>query len=150
MRYIGLMKTRSLIIALSFIAISITGFAQEISNKQIAFANKFVTAVADHSEKKTMKYLDKTYRKAQLAFLEGNKDQLVNELFGGQDLSDKDKYLNFKISEITQIEIIEVISLKGTSDCTYIFKLKRGDQEILASLLLKVNGKKFGFEGAMG
>jgi hypothetical protein len=85
-----------------------------------------------------------------LEFLEGNKDQLVNELFGGQDLSDKDKYLNFMISEITKIEIIEVISLKGTSDCTYIFKLKRGDQEILASLRLKVNGKKFGFEGAMG
>ena len=150
MRYISRMKSRYLILILSFLIISIHGFSKDIGDKQIAFANEFAAAVADHSEKKTMKYLDKTYRKAQLEFLEGNKDQLVNELFGGQDLSDKDKYLNFMISEITKIEIIEVISLKGTSDCTYIFKLKRGDQEILASLRLKVNGKKFGFEGAMG
>lgn len=150
MRYIGRMKSRSLILILSFVVISITGFSQEISDKQIAFTNDFVAAVADHSEKKTMKHLDKTYRKEQLAFLKGNKEQLVNELFGGQDLADSDKYLNFKISEITKIEIIEVIQLKGTTECTYIFKVKRVDQEIYASLRLIVKGKKFGFEGARG
>ncbi|MFT6983814.1 MAG: hypothetical protein ACJAUD_002594 [Crocinitomicaceae bacterium] len=150
MRYIGHMKSRSLILILSFLVISTTGFSQDISDKQIAFANEFVAAVADHSEKKTMKYLDKTYKKEQLEFLKGNKEQLVNELFGGQDLSDTDKYLNFKISEITKIEIVEVIQLKATTECTYIFKLMRGEQEILSSLRLKVNGKKFGFEGARG
>ncbi|NRA12155.1 MAG: hypothetical protein HRT57_09400 [Crocinitomicaceae bacterium] len=144
------MKTRSLFIALSFIVISFAGISQEISDKQIAFANGFIKAVGDHSEKKTMKYLDKTYRKEQLEFLKGNHKQLVNELFGGQDESDRDIYLNFKISEITKIEIVEVIQLKGTSECTYIFKLKRGDQEIFSSLRLKVKGKKFGFEGGRG
>ena len=144
------MKSRYLILILSFLVISTHGFSKDIGDKQIAFANEFAAAVADHSEKKTMKYLDKKYKKEQLEFLKGNKEQLVNELFGGQELSDIEKYLNFKISEITKIEIVEIIQLKARTECTYIFKLMRSDQETLSSLRLKVNGKKFGFESVRG
>ena len=150
MRYIGLMKTRSFIIILSCLFISLTSFSQEVNEKQEAFANKFIAAVASNNEKKTMKYLDKTYKKEQLAFLEGNKEQLLNELFAGQDVIDTDSYLNFKISEITKIEIVQVVQLKETEECTYFFKIQSGDKVILSSLRLKVNGKKYGFEGGRG
>lgn len=89
MHYIGGMKSIFLILIFSFLGVSVTGISQEISDKQITFSNEFVAAISDHSENKTMKHLDKTYKK----------EQLVNALFGGEDLSDSNKYLNFKINE---------------------------------------------------
>lgn len=143
------MKTRSLLIALSCLFISLSGFSQDVSEKQEAFVNKFIQTVASNNEKKTLKFLDKAYRKEQLENLKGDKVQLVDELFGGEDLDDTDSYLNIKISEVTKIEIVQVIQLKGGEGYTYIFKVHKGHQQIMASLRLKKNGKKFGFIGSV-
>jgi len=150
MRYIGRMKTRSTLFILSFLFISHTSFSQDVSVKQEAFVNKFIATVASNSEKKTLKFLDKAYKKEQLENLNGDKEQLVNELFGGQDLADTDTYLNIKISEITNIEVVQVIKLKESNQYTYIFKVHKGDQKIHSSLRLKIKGKKYGFVGSLG
>lgn len=144
------MKTKSILIFLSCLFISHNSFSQEVSAKQVAFVNKFVTAVIDHDEKTIFNQLDKSYKSEQLAFLNGNKKQLLDELFNGEDLAKPDKYLNFKISEITKFEIAEVIALKGNEGYTYIFKAQRGDQEIFCSLRFSAKGKKFGFIGGRG
>ena len=65
---------------MSFLVISTHGFSKDIGDKQIAFANEFAAAVADHSEKKTMKYLDKKYKKEQLEFLKGNKVEVGSNI----------------------------------------------------------------------
>ena len=150
MRYIGLMKTKSILIALSFVLVSLSSFSQKVKPEHEKIVSQLMTSVTSHSEKGVLKSLDKSYKKEQLAFLEGNKEQLVNELFGGQNLADTDVYLNFKISEITKIEVVQVIELKGDAGYTYIFKVWKGEQAIMSSLHLKANGKKFGFEGGRG
>ncbi len=143
------MKTS--LLAILFLLIGMNVSAQsEISQKQIDFANKFIQAVGDHDQKKVIKMLDKEYRKEQLAFLNGNKKQLVDELFGGEDMKDPSVYANIKLENVLKIEIAEVIPLKGNNKYNYIFRVRDGQFDILTTLILKKKGKKFGFVGAFG
>lgn len=144
--YIGTMKTGLLLIGFLLLAGFSDAQSQDLSEKQIAFANRFVAAVQDHNYKKVYKCLDKAYRKEQSKFL-GDKIQLMDELLSG---ADGDSYIVMKITDITKIEIAEVISLKGYEGTTYIFRIRDGSHDVLASLLLKKIGKKFGFVGALG
>ena len=144
------MKTKSILFTVSFLLLSLVSHSQNLRMEHSDVVSKLLTSVTDHNEKGILNSLDADYKKEQLEFLEGNKEQLVNELFSGQDISDSDKYLNFKISDITRIELMDVIELKGNAGFTYIFKVWSGDKAILSTLKLKANGKKFGFEGGRG
>lgn len=120
--------------------------AQELDQKRIDFANEFVAEVQAHNSKKILKYLDKTYRKEQIKFLGGNTQQLLDELFSGEDGK---KYAVIPIDAILKIEIVEVEE-KGPESFSYIFKVSDGRQEIYAWLALKKVKNKWGFEGAVG
>lgn len=125
-------------------------FGQEITEKQKKFANSFIEAVGQNNSKKVIKMMDKAYRKEQLKNLNGNKEQFVNELFGGEDLKDNSVYVNMKLNEITRIEIAEVIPLKGSNEFNYIFRVRNDRFDILSTLLMKKKGRKYGFVGSFG
>jgi hypothetical protein len=144
------MKAHSLSVLIGILFISVNAFTQEISEKQKSFANKFIEMVTQHNAKKVMKMMDKKYKKEQLANLNGNKEQFVNELFGGEDISDPSIYVNVKLDEVTKIEIAEVIKLKGDTKYNYIFRIRTADHDIFSSLILRQRGRKFGFIGSFG
>ena len=143
------MKTRNLLLILGLM-ISLGSRAQEISQKQIDFANAFIEAVSSHNQKKVIKMMDKEYRKEQLANLKGNKKQFVDELFGGEDMKDPSIYANIKLENVIKIEIAEVIPLKSGNKYNYIFRVRDSQFDILTTLILKKRGKKFGFIGSFG
>lgn len=134
---------------LLFLLLSFSSNAQEISEKQQKYIRDFTSAVSNHNSKKVIKLLDKTYRKEQLTFLEGNKKQFINELFSGYEI-DSDNYVNVAFTEILSFTVVEVIKLKGGEGYTYIFNIKYGNVDIYCSLLLKQKGNKYGFVGAVG
>jgi len=113
----------------------------------VKFVNTFLEVVHTHNRKKVIKMMDKKYRKEQIAFLKGNTEQFVNELFSGEDLLTGD-YINIKFANILKIEVAEVIALKE-GGFTYIFRIRDGEHDILSSLFLVATGK-FGFVGAVG
>lgn len=126
----------------------ISAHGQEITEVQIAFANKFKVAVESHDLNAVLKMTDKAYRKEQIKFLEGRKEQFINELFGGVDLM-TDAYINTEFANILKIEIAEVIPFEN-GDAKYIFRIRDGKHDILRSLLLTKTKKKHGFIGSMG
>ena len=143
------MRFNLFFIAFTFLFIN-TGIAQETSihKRQQKHVNKFMDAVKDNSEKKIYRLLDKNYRKEQLDFLEGRKSQLVNELFGGGDQFTQE-YININLTDISRIEIAEVIKNKdGTYK--YIFRIRNEKNDILKSLILLKKGRKYGFVGSVG
>jgi hypothetical protein len=144
------MKAASLFLGFALLFLWNTSQAQDIQKKQLKFVNKFVHAVGSDNMKQILKGLDKSYRKEQLAFLEGNKQQLIDELFGGTEIDNSDVYVNMKINEIEKIEVAEVIQLKGGEGYTYIFRIRGAGHDIYASLRLKKKGHKYGFIGAVG
>ena len=91
--------------------------------------------------------MDKTYRKEQMAFLGGNEEQFVNELFGGTDIL-TDNWINIQFKNILKIEVAEVIALDDGS-FTYVFRVRDSEHDLLTTLLLLKN-KKMGLEGAWG
>ena len=144
------MKAQSILIFFVVAVLSMPAFGQDISKQQVRFANKFIDAVSTNNSKKVIKMLDKGYKKEQLKILAGNKEQLINELFGGEDLTDHSIYVTIKLDEIKKIEIAEVIQLKGGEGYNYIFRVKSDRFEVHSSLRLKKRGCKYGFEGAYG
>lgn len=134
-----------------FIFVSLNSFGQEISEKQQKHIHKFVHAVETHSVKKIIKLMNKSYKKEQLAFLNGNKEQFVSELFGGSEIdSEEEDYINIVFSEIIKIEVAEVITLKGGEGYTYIFRIRDSQHDVFSSLRLIKSGNKYGFVGAVG
>lgn len=135
-------------LAFIFIGLTLTVSAQEIDMKRIDFVNKFYKAVVDHEQSKVIKCTDKAYRKEQLVFLADNKEQFVNELFGGTDVN-TNEYVNLTLSEIENIEIQDVFE-RGANDWEYVFHIKSGDHLVERSLLLRKTGKRYGFVGSVG
>ena len=127
---------------------SISCFGQEISENQISFVNKFMKAVESHNMNVALKMTDKQYRKEQLKFLEGRREQFINELFGGVDLM-TNKYVNTRFTDILKIEVAEIIHQENDY-FEYIFRIRDGEHDITKSLLLKTIKNKFGFIGAVG
>lgn len=144
------MKTSAFTFILILQFITSFSFGQEISEKQQTHVAKFITAVTNHDQKSVIKLMDKKYRKEQIAFLKGNKEQFVNELFGGSDVNNSDIYVQLKLNEITKIEVAEVIELKGGEGYTYIFRIRGKEKDVYISLGLKKTGKKYGFIGSVG
>jgi hypothetical protein len=122
--------------------------AQNVPIEHGKFISSFTEAIQAHNEKKVIKLMDKEYRKEQIALLEGRKEQFLNELFGGQNANSED-YINIRFNDIQTIEVAQVIALKD-GGYTYIFRIKDGTNDILSSLSLKKNGKKYGFVGSRG
>lgn len=100
-----------------------------------------------HDEKGIIQHMDKGYRKEQIAFLDGNTEQFVDELFGGTDVL-TGEYVNIKFKNILRIEVAEVVDRQDGS-FEYIFRVRDGQADVMSSLLL-VTGKKMGFVGARG
>jgi len=149
LRQIGNLATmKHITLLFLFIALGFGSQAQEVDLKAIDFVNKFYKAVVSHNQKKVIKCMDKAYRKEQIAFLDGNKEQFVNELFGGSDIS-SGKWVNLKLNEIDNIEIQDVFE-RGENEWEYVFHAKSGETIIEVSLTLRKTGKKFGFVGAVG
>ncbi len=131
-----------------FVGLGSGAQAQEIDMKRIDFVNSFYKAVTSHNQKKIIKHLDKNYRKEQLAFLKGNKEQFVNELFGGTDIN-TNEWVNLKLNEIDNIEIQDVFD-RGENEWEYVFHVTSGEKVLKVPLTLKQTGKKLGFVGAVG
>ncbi|MFK7787393.1 MAG: hypothetical protein AB8B56_19875 [Crocinitomicaceae bacterium] len=136
------------ILLFAFVSLSISLYAQEIDQKRIDFVNKFYLAVINHKQSKVIKLMDKDYRKEQLDFLNGNKEQFVDELFSGVD-QESSKFIN---SELKNIEAMEIQDVKeaGKDKWEYTFLVEAGPYKMEISLLLKKNKKKYGFVGASG
>lgn len=126
--------------------ISPTTFAQEISPDQIAFVRNFTKAVQDNRTRKILSFLDKDYRKTQSKFLDGAKEQLLNELFNGKS---NGVFVGIPITEILKIEVAEIQQEKDGS-YAYIFRVRSANHDIVSSLQLIKKGRRFGFVGASG
>ena len=146
--YLGTMQKMKIAFVVLLVSWIQSSLAQEISEKQQAFVQKFIVAVESHSIPKVLKLTDETYRKEQLTFLKGRKEQFVDELFGGTDQGTND-WINVKFQEIQRIEVAEVSAMEN-GDFEYIFRIRDGEHDILNSLLLTKSKKKFGFVGATG
>ena len=142
------MKNIRFLLFLGVLTFSNQSFAQEVSDVQIAFANKFKAAVESLDLNAVLKMTDKAYRKQQVKFLGGRKEQFINELFGGVDIL-TEEYINIEFANILKIEIAEVIPLEN-GDAEYIFRIRDGKHDVLRSLLLKKTKNKYGFIGSMG
>lgn len=142
------MKNIRFIFFLSVLLISNATNAQEIPEAQIAFVNQFIAVVEAHDFEATLNCTDKTYRKEQLKFLEGRKEQFIDELFGGVDIF-TEQYVNTRFVNITKIEVAEIVPQEN-GDFEYIFRIRIEHNDLLKSLLLRKTKNKFGFIGAMG
>ena len=143
------MKAHILYILFSIVVFGTNAQSQMPTAAENNHVNKFIEAVNNHNQNGVFKLLDKKYRKEQLKFLEGNKEQLINELLGGSELN-SDIYVNVKLEDIESIEIKGAIVLKGGEGTTWMFVTKTKEKEVICSILLVKSGKKYGFVGSMG
>lgn len=153
-RYSGnpyLRKMKKILLLALLFSVSSALHAQqnmEISEKQDRFVKGFIAATEAHNSKKVIKMLDKSYRTEQIAFLNGNKEQFLNELFSGDDLlSEETVFFTMAFDKITNVHVAEIIPLKD-GNYTYIFHIYDGEHEVLRGLLL-MSGK-LGFVGSRG
>jgi CRISPR/Cas system-associated protein Csx1 len=122
--------------------------AQKIDSESIGFLKKFCKAVVTHKKSKVIKCMDHEYRTNQIEFLKGNKQQFVDELFGGYDV-ETDEYVNVKLDEIENI-VIENTNELSNGTCVYTFLLITKDRTVMTNLDLVKKEGKFGFVGAVG
>lgn len=148
MQNTNLVSMKHLVTFLLFIGLGWSAQAQEIDMKRIDFVNSFYKAVTSHNQKKVIKHMEKAYRKEQIDFLKGNKEQFVNELFGGTDIN-TNEWVNLKLNEIDNIEIQDVFD-RGENEWEYVFHVTSGEKVLKVPLILKQTGKKLGFVGTVG
>lgn len=135
--YLGFMKR--FILVFTLLALSLSSVAQEIDQKRVNFVNKFSQAVMNHKQGKVIKMMDKDYRKDQLEFLEGNKEQFVDELFSGID-QESEKFVN---SELKNIDAMEIKAVKeaGAGEWEYTILVDAGRYRVEIVLFLKKTKK---------
>ncbi len=130
-----------------------TLFAQEHTEQdRMDFIIEFTEAVNDHDSKKVIKMMNKTYRKNQIRFLKGNKEQFLNELFSGYK---NGEFYNVKFDEIYECLFSELSEDQdGNTICYFILTEQEFDgeeaEEIYVDLLLIFKKRKWGFVGASG
>lgn len=120
-----------------------------VSDDLISFMDKFNKAVIAHDEKLIFKMLDKTYRREQLKFLQGNKKQLIDELFSGNN--EAGEWTNLNVSEITQCWMYNNELLEDGNYSIWL-ELELENNIISVELLVQINKnpKKWGIVGARG
>jgi hypothetical protein len=145
------MRTSFLILILLFPFLIVA----QPEKERLAFVNSFTTAVAAHDGDKVIGNLTESYVHTQLKeFLHNNKDQFLDELFGGM-IEGTEDWMNVDFHAIDKIEFVEFKETGETSwDVT--FRIKTGSTTVMSELSLiasqkKKKGKfKYGFEGAVG
>jgi hypothetical protein len=127
--------------------------AQEPTEEgRLDFIIEFTEAVNDHKSRKVIKMMNKAYRKDQIQFLDGNKEQFVNELFSGYK---NDQFYNTKFDHIYECLFSEIVENNdGTATCYFILTEQVNNneraEEIYIDLLLVFEKGKWGFVGASG
>lgn len=141
------MKTLFIIFICLISSSSIAQPVDPLDNRAI-YVKAFVESVQLHQNNKTLKLMQRTYRKDQIRFLDGNKEQFLDELFAGEDMLGAG-FVSFNYDEITSFEVAEVIPLDN-GDFNYIFRVKDGKHDALCNLVLEFDGKNYRFVGASG
>ena len=118
----------------------------------MAFIIDFTEAVNDHNSAKVIKMMNKKYRKDQIRFLKGNKEQFLNELFSGYK---NGVFYNVKFDDIYECLFSELSEDQdGNTTCYFILTEQEYDgeeaEEIYVDLLLIFEKGKWGFVGASG
>lgn len=139
-----------------FFLLLITSLSQAQPEKErLAFIGSFTEAVSAHDGDRVIAHLTESYVNAQLKeFLNNNKDQFLDELFGGM-IEGTEEWINLDFHAIDSIEFVE---LKETGNSTWevTFMIKSGSVVVLSELTLfalkkkKKSKLKYGFEGAVG
>lgn len=121
---------------------------------RLAFVETFIHAVEAHDGDKVISYLKEGYVKTQLKeFLKNNKDQFLDELFGGM-IEGTEEWMNVDFHAIDSMEFVE-FKETGETSWEVTFRIKSGSIYVISDLTLiamKKKKKKFiyGFEGAVG
>jgi hypothetical protein len=123
--------------------------------ERLSFINSFIGAVTAHDGDKVIAHLTENYVNTQLKeFLHNNKDQFLDELFGGM-IEGTEEWINLDFHAIESIEFIE-LKETGESSWEVTFRIKSGSVYALSDLTLYAFKKKkkakfkYGFEGAVG
>ena len=125
------------------------GLAQQLDKEGLEFITSFVDAVRDHDQKKVMKYLDKKYRKEQINFLGGNKEQFINELFAGAN--EAGTFMTPDFNSIISFSQIDVKEISGEIPTYEVgFEVDIPDYILYSTLILVRKKKKYVLIGAVG
>lgn len=125
------------------------GLAQQLDQEGQEFISSFVDAVRAHDQKKVMKHLDKKYRKEQIKFLEGNKEQFINELFAGAN--EAGTFMTPDFNSIISFSQIDVKEISGEIPTFEVgFEVDIPDYILYSTLLLVRKKKKYVLIGAVG
>lgn len=123
--------------------------------ERLEFISSFTEAVAAHDGDKVISHLTESYVNGQLKeFLQNNKDQFFDELFGGM-IEGTEEWINLDFHAIDSVEFMELKEI-GNSAWEVTFRIKSGPTVAVSDLTLlafkkKKKGKyKYGFEGAVG
>lgn len=137
-----------LIIISCWLLISNMSIGQEtMSASAMKQVNKLIEATLIHKENKVWKLLEKTYRASQIDFLKGNRTQLINELYSGNDLTGK--WHNCKLENVQEMTLIDyVYNESGSYSVTYNVRCDHTAFDLTIELMK--DGKKWKFVGASG
>lgn len=111
--------------------------------------NNFIEAVNAHDYDAVFNTLEKKYRKEQLRFLKGNKEQLIDELLSG--FNEAGEFKNCILSEVMNIMMINFEPTEG-GDVQVYFEVELQDNILTVELIVSPGkkGKHWGVVGAMG
>lgn len=125
------------------------GLSQQLDQEGQEFIASFVDAVRDHDQKKVMKHLDKKYRKEQVKFLGGNKEQFINELFAGAN--EAGTFMTPDFNSIISFSQIDVKEISGEIPTYEVgFEVDIPDYILYSTLILVRKKKKYVLIGAVG
>ena len=125
------------------------GYEANVPDGFYGFITEFTNAVKAHDYKVIYKLLEKEYRKDQLKFLGGNRQQLIDDLFGG--FNEAEEWVNAKLDEIQEIWMFE-FEETTTNNFKLSFEVELEHNILTVELLLTTsdNRKKWGIIGASG
>jgi hypothetical protein len=113
------------------------------------FCEDFALCIEKGNPNKCVKFFDKTYRKEQLKFLNGNKKQFVEEFLAG--FNHDGSMITPSIEDIHSFKLEKIhCSSASYCDAIYTLSLKSGLSYSVSATVVILRAKKFGFRGAMG
>lgn len=124
-------------------------FTQMLDDEGQNFIHSFENAVRSHDSKSVMKHLDKKYRKQQVRFLKGNKEQFINELFAGKN--EAGSFMTPDFESIYSISLVDVKEIEGEIPTYEVgFEVDIPDYMLYSTLILVRKKKKYALIGAVG
>lgn len=123
--------------------------AQDIDQDGQEFLASFTDAVKSHDSKSVLKHVDKKYLKGQIKFLNGNKEQFLNELLAGQN--EVGKFMTPDFEAIIDILLVDMQEIEGEIPTYEVgFEVDIPDYILYSTLLLVKKKKKYVLIGAVG